>query len=298
MTLKHNIKTFAQTFLDQALIILESINLYVAQQHTTCTSPYISGDAFISLASYIYCGSKITICDPKPKTLNNKHIAFADEKGLLTLISSPHLPHIDSVIFHNTDVAPDDISRQILFKMNIRLFSVNLYPQYSNEFTIPLGIENPSLRRASLLSTYNSYSSLAKKKTNNFLLAISVNTNPHSRAKCIDECALVGLKNESLTQSVYQQKLSASRFVISPRGNGLDTHRFWEAIYHKSVPVVLADDYLFAHLKLPVLVLTSWTDLAVFTDQILSDIYNELWSPQADYPDIFSYVWFSRILGY
>ena len=50
--------------------------------------------------------------------------------------------------------------------------------------------------------------------------------------------------------------------VLSPQGNGLDTHRTWEALYLGRVAVVKASamDAIFE--GLPVIVLESWDDLS------------------------------------
>ena len=36
----------------------------------------------------------------------------------------------------------------------------------------------------------------------------------------------------------YYKKVAAHKFVVAPRGNGIDTHRLWEALYLGCVPVV------------------------------------------------------------
>lgn len=50
-------------------------------------------------------------------------------------------------------------------------------------------------------------------------------------------------------------------FVACPHGNGLDTHRFWEALLLGCIPIIKTSgmDELFN--KLPVLIVRSWSDL-------------------------------------
>lgn len=59
----------------------------------------------------------------------------------------------------------------------------------------------------------------------------------------------------------YYRLLRRSRFVLSPRGVGLDCHRTWEALVCGAVPVVRASplDPLFA--GQPVLVVREWSEL-------------------------------------
>lgn len=58
----------------------------------------------------------------------------------------------------------------------------------------------------------------------------------------------------------YLTDLKKSRFVLSPRGNGVDCHRTWEAIAMGSIPVVRSSflDPLFK--DLPVLIVKNWGD--------------------------------------
>ena len=50
------------------------------------------------------------------------------------------------------------------------------------------------------------------------------------------------------------------KFVACPRGNGTDTHRFWETLYRGSIPVVKSSEWskLIAELGIPVLQLKQW----------------------------------------
>ncbi len=45
--------------------------------------------------------------------------------------------------------------------------------------------------------------------------------------------------------SAFRYSLVASnyKYVACPRGNGVDTHRFWETLYRGSIPVVAADQW-------------------------------------------------------
>ena len=37
---------------------------------------------------------------------------------------------------------------------------------------------------------------------------------------------------------IYQNRLDEYNFILCPIGNGIDTHRIWEAIYSGSIPIV------------------------------------------------------------
>ena len=67
----------------------------------------------------------------------------------------------------------------------------------------------------------------------------------------------------------YLRQMRDHRLVVCPRGNGMDTHRFWEALYVGALPVVLVNSYqatLARELRLPFIGLRSWNSLADFRD--------------------------------
>src|SRR3954452_11437963 len=63
----------------------------------------------------------------------------------------------------------------------------------------------------------------------------------------------------------YLRDLAAHRFCACPRGNGLDTHRFWESQYLGVVPVVKrsAHTEIWARRGVAMVVLDDWGELSV-----------------------------------
>lgn len=56
-------------------------------------------------------------------------------------------------------------------------------------------------------------------------------------------------------------QLVRHRFCLCPRGNGIDSHRFWEALYLDAIPVVVRPDWIASYSEFPVLLLNSWDEL-------------------------------------
>ena len=71
------------------------------------------------------------------------------------------------------------------------------------------------------------------------------------------------------TSARYYETMSAYRFVVCPRGVGLDTHRIWEALYAGVVPILLRSSFavngLFHELveEGAVLVVDRWEDVTL-----------------------------------
>jgi len=77
---------------------------------------------------------------------------------------------------------------------------------------------------------------------------------------------------EQGSTKLYKQELLDHKFIVCPRGNGIDTHRMWEALYCGVIPIVQR------HLvhsniegKLPVLFVDSYHEI---TEELLYDTYN------------------------
>jgi hypothetical protein len=73
------------------------------------------------------------------------------------------------------------------------------------------------------------------------------NTNPPVRGPLLEKLQALAPQDwltlhdpsETLSPSEYLQRMTSHRFVLCPPGNGLDTHRMWEALYTKTIPIVL-----------------------------------------------------------
>jgi hypothetical protein len=71
--------------------------------------------------------------------------------------------------------------------------------------------------------------------------------------------------------------LHGYKFTLCPEGNGLDTHRVWEALLAKVVPIVLESDFSknLKNLGIPVLMIQNWDDLHNFTDDYIDITYKQ-----------------------
>ena len=126
-----------------------------------------------------------------------------------------------------------------------------------------------------------------------FIISFNVFTNPEHRFRISEACRLAGLPNIKLKVPEYRKQLSASRFVICPPGNGVDCHRTWEAFYHKTIPVIEKESYLFSHIELPVLVYDDINEFLSLTDDEKLELYVKINS--RFYPAIYCDWWIARI---
>lgn len=121
-----------------------------------------------------------------------------------------------------------------------RILSVNSLSGDEGQLEIlPLGIEDPKWGRNGM--TWNFRRSLVQTtKIPKVLVGPFGSTH-------IDRQALMNLRSSTgieviskrIASFVFASVSARYKFVACPRGNGLDTHRFWETLYRGSYPVVL-----------------------------------------------------------
>jgi len=99
------------------------------------------------------------------------------------------------------------------------------------------------------------------------------------------------IKVETTDPSFYQL-LSRYKFILSPRGAGLDCHRTWEAMYVGTIPIVLSSSIDSIYEGLPVLIIKSWDEI---TESFLERKYKELMDKECDVSKMFMEYWTSRI---
>ena len=61
------------------------------------------------------------------------------------------------------------------------------------------------------------------------------------------------------------KRLSTYEFCICPEGNGVDTHRLWECLYLKVVPVVIESEFtkILQTNGVPLFILDNWDNFDV-----------------------------------
>ena len=245
--------------------------------------PYISGDTFLSIADCL-----IITDEDKPliiKSEKNKDIIFIENNMLEKKWVFDYAKNFKKVIIHNGDQSPDLKFIRALKKRKIYVFGVNINFREKYIEPIPVGIENAQHKKNGHLDYYNPIS-LAKNfqpKTNILLTSFSIRQYkllPEStevRKKYKDLLEEYNYKNISFRNlKDYRKKLFSSYFVICPPGNGIDCHRNWEALYHKTIPVIEEKYSLFSHIELPILVVKSLEEFFNYSYKEKLELYHEI----------------------
>ncbi len=260
--------------------------------------PIVSGEQFRKIANHHLDDHSDNI---DPLSVKNGDIIFVKTEMLDTFFHKIHVhvlfPYI--LITHNCDKKAPGQFASFLDDPNLFAWFAQNVEDYSHEklTPIPIGIANSQYAHGKI----DTFKKL-RKRTRNFpkrhllYMNINIGTNLAYRKSVYRQFykkpyCFASLPNK--TQEQYLEDLAYSRFVLSPRGNGIDCHRTYEALLMGSIPIVISSmlDPIFE--GLPVLIIDDYEKLS---KELLHKKYEEISSKQYQLEKLsFSY-WKSMIL--
>jgi hypothetical protein len=170
------------------------------------------------------------------------------------------------LISHNSDgcIDYDNINVNYILnnKLLIKWFCQNLSFKNNKLHLIPIGIANSMWEHGNLSLFYNTSFINNIKKSKVTYYNFNIHTNIEKRQICYET---LKDKIEWLnTINPYDNliRLSEYKFCICPEGNGYDTHRLWECLYLKVVPIVKKSNFtqILKDYNIPILILDHWND--------------------------------------
>ena len=148
-------------------------------------------------------------------------------KNIILITSQTDIP-ITKKLFEKK---PDVVSKW--FSTNIDYIHQDLIP-------IPLGVANDYSSKNLKVKDFDKQSDNLIK-IEKLYINVQKNTNTSARGnldKIFKNFNWVVIDEPNLKLDEYLIKLGKYKFVLCPRGNGIDTHRIWETLYAGSIPVV------------------------------------------------------------
>lgn len=274
--------------------------LFNTAESKKCTycAPYITGNTFRAFSNFIIDDTQIPF---HPEKVKNGDVIFVKTNYLYQFFGKFH-QQIKSkyiLITHNCDESiPREFSRFLDDEKLIAWFGQNTENYVHKKLhPLPLGIENYHCwedigvvdQVIANISTYNK----------NFLLYMNfrIETYPGERSKLFNAFSgqpfcTVGAPKKF---AKYLDDLAHSKFVLSPRGNGLDCYRTWEALLVGTIPIVKKStlDPLFD--DLPVLLIDDWAEI---TEEFLKIKWNEMKSRNYNLKKLYAPFWLDLISSY
>jgi len=185
------------------------------------------------------------------------HLIWYFKKFIAPRMNKPFI-----LLTHNSDhaVTVDDLD--LLNRPSLQYwYAQNCEFSHTKLRAWPIGLAN-SQWGGERLDDMHGVSQLYSKT---HLLYVNFSSSTHeSRKKIIFAVSQVpGVTlGEQVDFKNYLMQIAKHKFCLCPRGNGIDTHRFWEAQYLNTIPVVLRSDWTQAYSNLPILLVDSWECLA------------------------------------
>jgi hypothetical protein len=176
------------------------------------------------------------------------------------LYIAPCLQQPFVLISHNSDHA---VGLQDLDLLNhpqlMRWWAQNVEVTHNRLSALPLGLANRQWGAEKLSQLLAAAQSIHKDR----LLYANVTLTHPARVQALAAAKQVaGATFETgLDYPAYLASMARHAFCLCPRGNGLDSHRLWEALYLDCIPIIVKADWTAAYAGLPLLVLEHWESL-------------------------------------
>lgn len=256
------------------------------------SAPFVSGDAFANLSDIHI--KTLPLDSQSLRVLKKSRIVFIDS-GLFSQFSLQYANDLmrgSTLITSNGDFDVTQVPDYIL-ENEIRWFAQNLMiPERGKIHAIPAGIENIDYGRNGLPKDLKS-SPLTEVEDDRILFGPFGNTHSSRRIYlkyALERQEIFFVPPRRVEPAVMFQITKRFKFVFCPRGNGFDSHRFWETLYRGRYPVV--EDSTWArnmrNLGIPIVVVSNILELtssqlkelhSTFSSSIEPTNYKALWMP-------------------
>jgi hypothetical protein len=182
------------------------------------------------------------------------------------------------LIFGNSDRDFPDFPSSIPNSVK-RIFLQNSTFTDSKFRVLPIGIENLSIAMNGRAKFFKEEFISQKKMSKALVGPVSMThaeRNIFSNENWLAN-SKIKFQQNWMPPARYAMFSSQYQYILCPRGNGFDTHRFWETLYRGSIPVVKASPWAVSiqALGIPLLQINEWTPEEVL-DAITHSEYREI----------------------
>lgn len=260
---------------------------------------FIVGEKFYDVADFIYSRDGIedynklinTFDIQKLKDLNIVYFHTMYKDYFFDLIKD--LDNKFIIVTHNSDVGIDNIDN--LPKNVIKWHSQNVNFLDDRLESLPIGLENsrwfPEVRKQEkILDKLNT----EKKLYNLVYMNHNISTNVRQRSEAfniLNGKSFVTVQNGQNYEN-YIDNIYNHRFVVCPEGNGIDTHRKWETLYLKSIPIEKRCINSKFYEDLPICLVNDWSEI---TEEFLEREYYRITYSYSNMNKLDMFYWENKI---
>lgn len=241
------------------------------------SEPFLSGDTWRARADHIFEDSSRPF---DPATVAQGDVIFVITDLVETFFQTLH-PKISgryTLLTHNADLElTAELARAADDKI-IVWYAQNLTVTHPRIKPLPIGLENLHYYHNGIVADFIRLRQRRPEKHSRVLAAFNVATYPQERQRVLEILAAYPLADRvwGLNSYAYRRRLQTYQFVASPRGNGLDCHRTWEALYLGVIPIVITSALDSLYANYPIWILNGWQELYEYDEERLRRKYAEI----------------------
>lgn len=263
------------------------------------SAPYISGDSFRVNCDFTYDELNRSL---NPAQVESGNTVFVKTDYLEEFFTKIH-PWISCryiLVTHNSDYhVPGNFGHFLDDEKIIAWFGQNVDEcNHPKMIPIPIGAANRRWGHGNI-AIFKQMQALLPNMSKNILLYMNftpstyMSERPQVAAMFRNKpyCVVSGTKE----MTAYLTDLGQSMFVLSPRGNGQDCHRTWEALMMGAYPIVRTSYLDSMYDDLPVVIIKDWEEI---DEQFLQEKYEEFQSRSFQMEKVYLDYWLKKIESY
>ena len=218
------------------------------------------------------------------------------------------LSQVKILVTGHSDLGIDESYMDVLNSPSLVVwFCTNKLFSHPKLKSLPLGITNQfepaSLGRHRIIGNTDRILSVAQEKNLKLssplaYLNISQSNYPQERNEIVSLFAhrnWVTYRNPDISENGHEQFLKnihQHKFVFAPRGHGVDTHRLWECLYLRTIPIVKRHVGMEDFTDLPILFIDEWCEI---TEEYLHHTYDKMMQTEYSMSKITLPFWLNNI---
>lgn len=280
------------------VILCVGLNETLFSRERGSSTPFISGDTFRDYADHIFDETR-RVFYPERVKAGDVIFVKTDWEYLQIFFNDyhPQIAHPYILLTHNSDHSAPGPFKSYLDEPNVLAwFAQNVMGEpHPKLHPIPIGLANRCWEHGNP-HVFDSWLSHASNQDRPYLCYVNFqpSTYPEERLPVWHFfaqqpwCKICHPKQ----LASYLKDLSQSKFVVSPRGNGIDCHRTWESLLMGAIPIVRSSslDPLFS--DLPVLIVDSWEQVS---ESYLNEQYEVIKQKFYNREKVFIEYWIGKV---
>ena len=202
------------------------------------------------------------------------HVVFVYTDLLPRFIESilPNRTKPFVLVTHNSDDSILESHKTSILNhpLLLHMYSQNTHIRHPKLTALPIGIANSMWPHGSVENFKDIMRNACpfSKKKSRVYANVNKHTNLNHRSQVmnsVQQYPFVDMVHQNKGHAAYLEELATYKWVVSPKGNGVDCHRLWECLYARCVP--LLDDTEnareFKEMGFPVILVKDWNSLSL-----------------------------------